>query len=250
MGYGVDQLTISGLTVVRGGKAVLSGGTGSAPSPGVVLCTGPNGSGKTTLLEALAGILPSAGGRVTRGDDEIDLSSDAWRAGVAYLPSDGGTIPLLTCGEQLRLALELSKVNLAESERRIERLAEVYEFHPSLHLRADVLSSGTRKRLGLALVASSAASVFLLDEPSAGLDADGVRVLLETLVVMRRLGATVIVTSHTAGVFADVVDTIWRIVPSDDGAQLIQESPGVTATGRDPTAGGSIPVDLPWLAIR
>ena len=243
-----DQFTISDFTVARGGKTILSGGTASAPSPGVILCTGPNGSGKTTLVEALAGILPSAGGRVARGGHTIDLSSDAWREGVGYLPSDGGAIPLLTCAEQLRLVLELSGVNLAESKRRIELLSDAYELGPSLHVRADSLSSGTRKRLGLALVAASAASIFLLDEPSAGLDANGVGVLLQTIGMMRQSGSTVIVTSHTGSVFANVVDTIWRIVPSDDGAQVIEEGLDAGTIGRAPLAGAAMPVNLPWLA--
>ena len=142
---------ISGLKVSRGGKPVLGGGAAAVPSPGVALCTGPNGSGKTTLLEAIAGILPSSDGSVSLGGRVADLKVESWRNTVGYLASDGGTVPLLTAAEQLRLVMEISGVGRGEAEVRIEQLADIYTLGESLHTRADALSTGTRKRLGIAI---------------------------------------------------------------------------------------------------
>jgi len=242
------RMAIIGLMVERGGKRVLSGGEVAVPSPGVALCTGPNGSGKTTLLEAVAGIIPAAGGTITLNGHAARFPSDTWRSRVSYLPSDGGTIRILTAREQLRLVMELDGAGRAESARRIARLAEVFGLDHSLDERAQSLSTGTRKRLGLAMVVATPATLFLLDEPGAGLDAQGLDTLIATIDVMRR-GATVVVTSHTAPAFAGVTDVRWSIEPRESGGWLTVLDPVTASTSPAAEPRRSVPVELPWLEV-
>ena len=241
---GPPGLSLDSLRVERGGRTILAGGSVTAPERAAVLCTGPNGSGKTTLLEALAGLLPVAGGTVTFAGEQPDLASGHWRARVAYCPSDGGTIGLLTAAEQLALVLELAGVSATAAAERSERLTGLFDLHAVLHTRADVMSTGTRKRLGLAIVSAVRSPVVLLDEPSAGLDVDGVMVLRHTISALKDAGAVVVITSHAPEILEDMVDARWSLVPGDGGARLVAGDPGAPTPDADDctTLAG-----LPWL---
>jgi heme ABC exporter ATP-binding subunit CcmA len=143
----------------------------------IVLLTGPNGAGKTTLLRVLAGLLA-----VHRGQAEVlgcDLTIDrrAHRRGLALVGHDTFCYDDLTTRENLRFAARASGKDAATADAALERL--------SLTRQADVthgrLSAGQRRRLALAVALARDPHLLLLDEPHAGLDAEG-RVLLDEIV--------------------------------------------------------------------
>jgi ABC-type multidrug transport system ATPase subunit len=154
--------------------------------------------------------------------------------------------------------LELSGVGRDEAVRRIQTLSEIYELSESLHVRADALSTGTRKRLGIAIALAVPAAIYLLDEPSGGLDAHGVNVLLGTVRMLRRRGLTVLVTSHAPELFVHLADSLWRIEPGAQGATLVADSNGGhdgprgdSPAGRNRDHDGSaVQVELPWFPQR
>ena len=134
---------------------------------GALLLTGPNGSGKSTLLRLLAGLLRPAAGTLTwDGADALaDLPAHARR--VAYVGHQDAVKPALTAAENLRFAARLDggAVGAALATIGLEELAD---------LPARMLSAGQRRRLALARLALSRAPLWLLDEPTLGLDAASV----------------------------------------------------------------------------
>jgi heme exporter protein A len=154
-----------------------------------VLITGPNGAGKTTLLRILATVLRPTSGRVAVAGSELPAGAAGVRRAVGYAGHDPLAYPDLTAKENLelyaalysvpeiRVAEELDRVGLAG--RRGDRAAE--------------LSRGMLQRLALARVGLHRPSIVLLDEPTAGLDADGRDVLRRFLA---EPGRTIVVATH------------------------------------------------------
>jgi heme ABC exporter ATP-binding subunit CcmA len=157
----------------------------------VVLLSGGNGAGKTTLLRLLAGLLP-----VHSGDAEVlgvDLTRDrrSHRRELALVGHETACYDDLTTRENLEFAVRASGLAAAAAEA-LERLG----LAPLADVTHGRLSAGQRRRLSLAIALARTPKLLLLDEPHAGLDAEGRAVLDEVLAVASKDGRTVLVASH------------------------------------------------------
>jgi heme exporter protein A len=154
-----------------------------------VLVTGPNGAGKTTLLRVLATVLRPSAGAVCVGGHELPRAAEKARPLIGYVAHGPLTYPGLTARENLELYAALYGV---PDERVGPALNRV-----GLEARGRDLvsefSRGMAQRLALARACLHRPAVLLLDEPTAGLDADGRDLLRE---VLAEAGRTVIVSTH------------------------------------------------------
>jgi heme ABC exporter ATP-binding subunit CcmA len=158
----------------------------------VVLVSGPNGAGKTTLLRLLAGLLPlSAGTGQVLGRDLVTDRLGA-RPELALLGHAPGCYDDLTVRENLRFWARAARQPAGEAERVMEELG--------LGRVAGVtfrrLSAGQQRRAALAAVLARRPRLLLLDEPHAGLDAAGRRLLDGLLRASAAEGRTVLLASH------------------------------------------------------
>jgi heme exporter protein A len=165
---GAALLQAAGLAAFRGERVVFRDLSFTVASGGSLAVTGPNGSGKSTLLRLLAGLLRPAAGTLTwdSTDALADLSMHARR--VAYIGHQDGVKPTLTAAENLHFAARLSGCPAREAlaAAGLDELAD---------LPARMLSAGQRRRLALARLAlSTKVPLWLLDEPTLGLDAASV----------------------------------------------------------------------------
>jgi heme exporter protein A len=153
----------------------------------VGLAAGPNGSGKTTLLRLLAGVLRP-------------VSGDAWADGsegpIGYLPQRGGLIAALSVGANMDMLQRIAGIERSAREaHRRDAIARMGLEHLASHPVAR-LSLGQARRAAIASVLATAGSTMLLDEPDAGLDADGRERLGKAIVEHARAGGAVLVASH------------------------------------------------------
>ncbi|MBT5848960.1 MAG: heme ABC exporter ATP-binding protein CcmA [Acidimicrobiaceae bacterium] len=159
----------------------------------IVLVQGPNGAGKSTLLRVCAGLL-----RVESGTAEVlghDLSVDraAVRRSVGLLGHDTALYDDLTVVENLQFWAAASRVSPESVLPALDRLGVAGRLHDVAVSR---LSAGQRRRVALAAVVVRRPTLWLLDEPHAGLDQRG-RDLVDQLVVdAAHAGATVVMASH------------------------------------------------------
>lgn len=181
-------------------RDVLRGIQVRIPAQRTILITGPNGSGKTTFLKLLAGVLTPRQGRIHRGVDSSQM------AGLGH---ETYVYPGLTVLENLtfwaRLYRKSTEMNFLEGILgRVGLDGVMYE--PASHL-----SRGMAQRLSLARVLSLSARVLLLDEPTAGLDADSQAVMRTEVDRARRNGATVLWITHTPETARDSADYILQV---------------------------------------
>lgn len=175
------------LAAFRGEKLVLSGLSFAVPQAGALLLVGPNGSGKSTLLRLLAGLVRAEAGRLLwQGRDALaDIPEHAGR--VAYLGHLDAIKPGLSVAENLAVWGVRGAVAGALAATGLSELAE---------LPARMLSAGQRRRLALARLVLRPAPIWLLDEPTLGLDARSVDRFGAMLATHRAAGGIVVAATH------------------------------------------------------
>jgi heme exporter protein A len=179
-------LAVSDLSCVRGGRLVLDRLALALEDGAVLALRGPNGAGKSTLLRALAGLCPASG---TIALDGRPLDADARAEAVAYAGHLDAVRPQLTIAEHLRFWAALAGGD-ADAGLAAFGLAPIADRPVAL------CSAGQRRRLALSRVALAPRRLWLLDEPTAALDADGAARLDAQLTSHAAQGGIAIVATH------------------------------------------------------
>ena len=175
------------MAAFRGERLVLQDLSFTVGAGEALLLLGPNGSGKSTLLRVLAGLKRlDAGALLWDGADALaDLPAHAGR--VAYLGHLDGIKTGLTAAENLAFTAGRQDVAPALAALGLEVLAD---------LPARMLSAGQRRRLALARLALDPAPLWLLDEPTLGLDDASLDRLGALLATHRAGGGMVVAATH------------------------------------------------------
>ena len=195
------ELSSLGLVYPGAGTPLFSRVALTLEPGGVLVITGRNGTGKSSLLRVIAGLLPPSRGQVlVEGVDLRQVSLEWWRRQVAYVPQE----PVFLEGT---LRETLTSAQPAASEDQLMTcLAQVglkpmIDRHPAgldqpLAAGGRNLAPGLRRRLALARALLVDGPLFLLDEPSEGLDREGSQAVYALLIELVRRGKTLVVVSH------------------------------------------------------
>jgi len=164
----------------------------SLAAGGALLLTGPNGSGKSSLLRVMAGLTPPLAGTLTWDGVPIGEDPPAHRERLHFVGHQDALKPVLTVAETLAFSAALRDAPPHHG------LAALQKFH--LAERADfpcrILSAGQRRRLALARLLASPAPLWLLDEPTTGLDEASTQDLLGAIAEHRAGGGMVVIATH------------------------------------------------------
>jgi heme exporter protein A len=183
------MLTAEDVAVFRGERLVFRDLSMTVSTGGALVLAGPNGSGKSTLLRLLAGLVrPAAGRLLWDGADALsDLAAHGRR--VAYLGHQDAVKPGLSVTENLRFAAAVSghSIPVALEAVGLQALAD---------LPARMLSAGQKRRLALSRLVLSRASLWLLDEPTLGLDTASIDRFGGLLARHRDAGGMVVAATH------------------------------------------------------
>jgi ABC-2 type transport system ATP-binding protein len=221
------MITVTALTKQYGSRLAVDDLTFDVASGRVTGFVGPNGAGKSTTMRMMVGLTrPDRGDVRYSGVHHRDLRDPARTVGAVL---DARCMhPGRTARNHLRATAALSGI----PARRVgEVLAEV-GLEPAADKRAGTFSLGMRQRLALASALLGEPEVLLLDEPSNGLDPDGIRWLRDYLTEFARRGGTVFVSSHLISELSMFADDLVVI---GAGRLLAAESVGAI-TGRNDVA--------------
>ncbi|MEM9811945.1 MAG: ABC transporter ATP-binding protein, partial [Pseudomonadota bacterium] len=188
-------LTLEGISAGYGNVQVLYGLSLTA-RPGEVLCLlGRNGAGKTTTLKAIMGLLPLSEGRVLLDGAEISAlpAHEVPKRGVGYIPQGRRLFGELTVAQNIEIGLMARGAGGAVRERVLEMFPRLRE---RLSQRAETLSGGEQQMLATARALCLEPSVLLLDEPTEGLQPSMIRLIRDTVEVMRDRGVAIILVEQ------------------------------------------------------
>jgi heme exporter protein A len=183
------MLEAQDLACRRGERAIFAGLSFRLAPGEALLLLGANGSGKSSLLRLLAGLLAPAEGRLLwDGTDALaDRAAHATR--LRYLAHQEALKPSLTATENLDFFARLWGGTPAAALARLD-------LSPLADLPVRLLSAGQRRRLALARLALAPVPLWLLDEPTLGLDAAAVGRLGGLLASHRAAGGMVLAATH------------------------------------------------------
>ncbi len=180
-----------------------------------VALAGPNGSGKTTLIRILLGLLAPRSGRVTLLGSEPGGLTDRWRVG--YVPQRPTVVDFLPATvADVVAAGRLGRRRWWRAPTVADRLAvdgalDAVALGDLRHRRLAELSGGQQQRAFIAKALAGEPELLVLDEPTAGVDAESQLRFRDALVAARQRGGTVLLVSHDLGAVADDLDRILLI---------------------------------------
>ncbi|MCS6937397.1 MAG: ABC transporter ATP-binding protein [Candidatus Bipolaricaulota bacterium] len=187
---------------------------------GEFLCiAGPSGSGKTTLLN-LIGCLdkPTSGRVVLEGRDTSKLSAKelAWvrRQRLGFVFQTFNLVPVLTAYENVELPLLLLGVGTVERRRRVHELLEALGIRDFAHHRPDEMSGGQQQRVSIARALVTKPALVLADEPTANLDSETGKAIIELMHDLnKKRDTTFVFSTHDP----KVMERASRVVQIRDG---------------------------------
>lgn len=188
----------------RGGRVVFAGLSFAAEPGRALVVRGANGSGKSSLLRIAATLTAPAAGALAWGG--VPLEAERHRVRLAYVGHGDAVKAALTVRENLRFWASLAAPG-DDCERRVGAALAGFGLDRLAELRAHLLSAGERRRLALARLLVADRLLWLLDEPTVGLDRDNVARFTAALERHLAGGGLAIVATHIdIGVAADIVD--------------------------------------------
>jgi ABC-2 type transport system ATP-binding protein len=186
----------------------------------LVAFLGPNGAGKSTTMKLLTGYLaPSEGvARIAGHDMATDRLAGSARLG--YLPENGPLYPDMTPYSLLEFFADARGMSRDYKLERIEAVVNLCQLDSVIHKPISKFSKGYRPRVGMAQSLLHAPEVFILDEPTAGLDPNQIREVRQT---MRRLGEerTILLSTH---ILQEVEAMASRVILINEG-RLVYDGP-------------------------
>ena len=202
-------------------------------NPGeLTLLMGPSGSGKTTLLSILGCILTPTDGVLAIGGDrahglDAEKLAAIRRRHVGFVFQSYNLFPTMTALENVLLALDVRNARSADPKRTAKEALEEVGLGHRIHAYPSKLSGGEKQRVAIARALAGAPSVILADEPTAALDSENGKAVMELLAKVAKdtTRAVLAVThDHRTLAYAD------RIIRIEDGRISSDERPSKAAT--------------------
>lgn len=177
---------------------------------------GPNGSGKTTLIKAILGLVIPEEGKITiKG--QLVRNDWAYRSCIGYMPQIGRYPENMTIEQVISMIRELRKEQTNYDEELIEGLG----LNKMKNKPMRSLSGGTRQKVSACLAFLFAPDIYILDEPTAGLDPVSSELLKEKMAKECAAGKLILITSH---VLSDLEGIASHVVYLQDGKLMFYKT--------------------------
>ncbi|MDE7178371.1 MAG: ABC transporter ATP-binding protein [Lachnospiraceae bacterium] len=184
---------------------------------GVYGLLGENGAGKTTLMRMICGILKPTSGTITF--DGMDVSEEAYRSILGYLPQDFGYYPEFTGQDFLLYMAALKGLTKPQAKRKTAELLQLVALQDVAKKKTKTYSGGMKQRLGIAQALLSQPKLLVLDEPTAGLDPKE-RVRFRDLIKDLGKDSVVLLSTHIVSDIEHIADTVLIM---KDGQLIYQD---------------------------
>lgn len=210
----MNTLSLDDVAVRFGRVRALDGLTLRAEAGSVVMLAGPNGAGKSTLIRVLLGLVSPDRGTIAIDGARTHVDR-ALRERIGYLPESVAFAESLTGREVIAFFASARGVARSAIDAVLERVGIAYAARRAVR----GYSRGMRQRLGLAVALVATPEILVLDEPTGGLDQDGLTLLWSVLDEWRAARRIVLLASHEIALLEHRVDRLALL----SGGKLVAE---------------------------
>jgi ABC-2 type transport system ATP-binding protein len=172
---------------------------------------GPNGAGKTTTIKILATLLQPTWGEARVCDYVVGYQSRSIRPLIGFVPDYFGAYEDMVVQEYLEFFAAAYNINGSQRNKIVGDVLELTDLGYKRDALVDGLSRGMKQRLSIARVLVHDPKVLLLDEPAGNLDPRARIEMRELLKELRRMGKTIVISSHILPELADLCNTVGII---------------------------------------
>ena len=172
---------------------------------------GPNGAGKTTTIKILATLLKPTWGEARIDGRVIGYQNAQIRPIIGYVPDFMGAYDDMVVSEYLEFFAACYNIHGKQRERVVRDVLDLTDLNYKANSEVNGLSRGMGQRLSIARVLLHDPKVLLLDEPASGLDPRARIEIRELLKELRRMGKTIVISSHILHELAELCNTVGII---------------------------------------
>ena len=172
---------------------------------------GPNGAGKTTTIKILATLLQPTWGEARVCGHVVGYESRKIRPMIGYVPDFMGAYDDMVVQEYLEFFAACYDIHGKQRDQVVRDVVDLTDLNYKANAEVNGLSRGMKQRLSIARVLLHDPKVLLLDEPASGLDPRARIEMRELLKELRRMGKTIIISSHILHELAELCTTVGII---------------------------------------
>ncbi len=184
---------------------------------------GPNGAGKTTTIKILATLLKPTWGEARIDGKVVGYQNSQIRPLIGYVPDFMGAYEDMVVSEYLEFFAACYNIHGRQREQVVRDVLDLTDLNYKVNAEVNGLSRGMKQRLSIARVLLHDPKVLLLDEPASGLDPRARIEVRELLKELRRMGKTIMISSHILHELSELCDTVGII---EQGELLFSGSVG------------------------
>ena len=157
---------------------------------------GPNGAGKSTIISMISGLLEPTQGDATIMGHSISAEPQAAKAAIGVVPQEIALYEDLSARENLAFWGKMYDIRGAALKKRVDEILEIVGLTDRQKGRVEKYSSGMKRRLNIGIALLHKPDVVIMDEPTVGIDPQTRRRILDSVLVLREQGMTMLYTTH------------------------------------------------------
>lgn len=198
-------------------KKVLQGVSLKVADGETQFLVGGNGAGKTTLLRIISSLLPMCQGTITVNGYDSKENAAKIKHSIGFFSATTGLYERLTGREFLHYFSQLYGLSEAEFSEKLNEVAGLFKVEDCLDLRCSAMSSGQKQKMNIARAILHDPPIYIMDEPTLGLDVESLAGILDFIIYQRQKGKTLLIVTHNmemvhklGGKVAFLVDGVIR----------------------------------------
>ena len=207
----MSLLDIRGVSVAFGGIHALREVSFTVGEGEIVALIGPNGAGKTTTIKVLATLLKPSSGQAQVCGLTVGYQNRQIRPMIGYVPDFMGAYEDMVVTEYLEFFAAAYNIHGQERRRVVNDVLELTDLTYKATAEVNSLSRGMQQRLSIARVLLHDPKVLLMDEPASGLDPRARIEIRELLKELKRMGKTILISSHILHELAELCNVVGII---------------------------------------
>jgi ABC-2 type transport system ATP-binding protein len=215
------MLEVNSLTKSYGKLVAVNGVTFRADAGKTIGLLGPNGAGKTTTVSIIAGLLSPDSGEVLIEGKRVKSDTDPVKLKIGLVPQDMALYDQLSARDNLTFFAALYSISGARAKQAIDNALNLVELSDRAADKVKTFSGGMKRRLNLAAALLHDPQILLLDEPTVGVDPQSRNAIFDNLEALKKLGKTLIYTTHYMEEAERLCD---RIVIIDHGKVIADDT--------------------------